>query len=141
MGCDIHIVLERREKGSSEWVGLWASDWMPNGRPLIAQRDYGFFAEVAQVRGEGTGARIFPRNLPKDVSRLAWLMFMRAPTDYHSTSHMTVPEFTAAWFRASDGRSWIRGQQPRPEFAASDLLGVWDDENESDYRVVFWFDN
>ena len=139
MGCDIHIVIERREKGSAEWVGVWSSDCAPEGRPRIARRDYAFFAEVAQVRGEGTQPRIYPRDVPKDVSRLAWLQYMRSPTDHHSASHMTVQEFTDAWFRANSFRP--EGKDgPRKEFAASDLLGIWDDD-DNDFRVVFWFDN
>ncbi len=141
MGCDIHLVLERRPKGTLEWIGTWCSDGLPGGRPKIAQRDYAFFAEVAQVRGEGSEPRIYPRNLPRDVSRLAWLEYMDAPTDYHSASHMTVDEFTSAWFRADEKNSYRNKEKgPRKEFAAYDLLGISDD-GENDWRVVFWFDN
>lgn len=140
MGCDIHIVLERREKGSTEWVGVWCSDDFPGGRPKIAQRDYEFFGEVAKVRCRDSSTGQYPRNLPKDVSRLAWLSYMDAPTDHHSVSHMTVEEFTAAWFRANDKRPVIADRGPRKEFAAHDLLGI-SNHVEHDWRVVFWFDN
>lgn len=137
MGCDIHIVLEQKLP-DSEWVGIWCSDVGPrkDGRALIAQRDYAFFGEVAHVRAETrTGA--YPRNLPRDVSRLAWLRYMRSPTDYHNPSHMTLGEFTDAWFRANPNTQTIRR-----EFAVWDLLGVDIDEgDEAQNRVVFWFDN
>lgn len=136
MGCDIHIVLERKVS-DSEWLGVWSSDVGPrkNGRAPIAMRDYAFFAEIAQVRGSSESG-IYPRNLPVDVSRLAWLQYMRCPTDYHSASHMTVDEFTSAWFRANPD-----SKEMRREHAAYDLLGLWEDEGDPEHRVVFWFDN
>lgn len=133
MGCDIHIVLERREP-DSEWVGIWLSDALPGNRPPIAERDYDFFAEVAAVRGR-TDTSVYPRNLPKDVSRLAWLSYLRAPSDHHSVSHMSVADFVAAWLRAHpDDRS------VRREWAVYDLLRVNGDDDQ-EWRVVFWFDN
>jgi len=134
MGCDIHIILEHCEAGSAEWVGLWSSDRVPCGRLFAARRDYNFFAEVAQVRGSSeTG--VYPRNLPKDVSRLAWLQFMRAPTDHHSASHLSPAEFVAAFLRANPTGAGIR-----PDFALHDLLAI-DSDDDGDHRVVFWFDN
>lgn len=134
MGCDIHIVMERRE--GSEWVGIWSSDVGPrkDGRALIARRDYGFFSRFA-VRGS-TGDVIYPRNIPKDVSRLAWLQYMKAPTDNHSASHASIEEFCDAWMAANSEHPGVR-----PEFAPYDLLGLFGDEDEGEHRVVFWFDN
>lgn len=136
MGCDIHIVVERKLKGSSEWTGIWSSDDGPCRRAHVAQRDYGFFAEVASVRGESSKS-LYPRNLPVDVSRLAWLRYMQSPTDHHSASHMSVQDFVAAWLRANK-----EPKEVRPDFAAYDLLGIDADWPEgAEYRVVFWFDN
>lgn len=144
MGCDIHIVLERRDPGS-EWIGLWCSDTFPGGRPKIAQRDYAFFGEVAQVRCRSETGK-YPRNIPRDVSRLAWMEYMDAPTDHHSASHMTISEFTDAWFRANEKHPAVIADKnlPRREFAAYDLLGLsayGDPDCKSEFRVVFWFDN
>lgn len=138
MGCDIHMVLERRLP-DREWIGLWSSDAFPlgGGRPLVARRDYEFFAEVAGVRGN-TRTSLYPKNLPEDVSRLSWVQYMRSPTDHHSVSHLSADDFVAAYKRANpEGRHGYR-----PEFALYDLLGVDPDWPENaDYRVVFWFDN
>jgi hypothetical protein len=135
VGCDIHIVLERREAGSAEWVGVWLSDALPGGRPMVARRDYDFFNEFG-VRGQIEGrSPIYPRNVPKDVSRLAWLAYMSAPTDHHSVSYATTEEFTAAWLRANRNNDKVR-----PEFASYDLLNV-DTDFDGDHRLVFWFDN
>lgn len=137
MGCDIHMVLERRLP-EREWIGLWSSDEFPGrDRPMIARRDYDFFAEVAGVRGHGSSSS-YPRNLPEDVSRLSWVQYMRAPTDHHSVSHLSAADFVATYKRVNpEGRHGYR-----PEFALYDLLGIdaeWPEGAE--YRVVFWFDN
>ena len=140
MGCDIHMVLEQRLPGH-EWVGLWHSDYIPGvrGRPPIAQRDYGFFVEVAQVRGH-SATGLYPRNLPVDVSRLAWLHYMCAPTDHHTPSYASLTEFLEAYARSTKHFAPGRADY-RPEFAASDLLGIDPEWPEAEYRVVFWFDN
>lgn len=137
MGCDIHIVLERRKAGSGEWVGLWCSDTIPLSRRIsVAQRDYEFFAQVAGVRGSKP-TTVWPRNLPEDVSRLAWTQYMLSPTDYHHPSHLTPAEFAAAWRRANPDNSAIR-----KDFELWDLLHIESGWPEgADYRVVFWFDN
>lgn len=136
MGCDIHLVVERRIQGDPDWIGIYASDNAPGGRPKIAQRNYEFFAEVAGVRGS-SATTTYARNLPRDVSRLAWINFMACPTDYHHPSHLTVTEFIGAWRRANPNDESFREQ-----FCAYDLLGVDSDWPEAaDYRVVFWFDN
>lgn len=135
MGCDIHIVLERHEADTNEWVGIWASDNGPGGRTKIAQRDYAFFARFG-VRGHLERGTIYPRNLPKNVSRLAWLQYMRCPTDHHSASHASVDEFCHAWIEANENDGTVRR-----EFAAYDLLGLFSDEDTPEHRVVFWFDN
>jgi len=134
MGCDIHIVVERRRKPSEPWVGLYTTDEMPGGRPPIARRDYDFFAAVAGVRGNVQSFSNYPRNVPEDISPLAWQQYMRAPTDHHSASHMSAAEF------CSIHRS-VRPDLSREGLEAYDLLGVEQPDNKTEYRVVFWFDN
>lgn len=135
MGCDIHIVLERKLP-NTEWIGLWSSDHRPGNRPLIARRDYAFFAEIASIRGSSR-ARNYPKNVPIDVSRLAWLDYMSAPTDHHSASYMSPKEFVEAWRVVNEKHDEVRiGHE------LYDLLGLWgDNEDGAEYRVVFWFDN
>lgn len=130
MGCDIHLVIERRRKDDKEWIGVFSSDDCPGDRPPIARRDYDFFAAVAGVRGQGPN---YPRNVPEDISDLAWQNYMRCPTDHHSASHMSAAEFCATYLKVNPTKG-------RTEFAAYDLLGVSDEEH-AEYRVVFWFDN
>ncbi len=135
MGCDIHIVMERRLP-SFEWVGLWSSDEPPGGRPKFAQRDYGLFQRFG-VRGHRVGGVIYPRNVPIDVSRLAWLQYMRSPTDHHSASHCTPQEFADAWLAENPDQNIVR-----PDHALYDLFGLDTSYPEdAEYRLVFWFDN
>lgn len=149
MGCDIHYVLERRvkERPWEGWTGLYSSDALPT-RPLAKQRDYAFFGEVASVRGERSPLGFFPRNLPKDVSKLAWDEYMSAPLDHHSVSHLSARDFANAWWRVQK----LGDRKPKNHWGADiteknvveALLGPWDfyEENcKHEYRVVFWFDN
>jgi len=141
MGCDIHIVAERRKKSGGPWIGVYSTDLMPpwpphGGRPRCARRDYDFFAEIAAVRGS-TGTSIHPRNIPEDVSDLAWQQYMTAPTDYHSASYASVKEFCDAWLRANASKC----DGVRPEHIAYDLLGIDTDYRDFEFRLVFWFDN
>lgn len=141
MGCDIHIVLERRKIEGGRWVGVYCTDELPSRRSVIAQRDYAFFAEVANVRGSSSASGFYPKNLPEDVSELAWQQYMRSPTDHHSPSHLSVKDFTDAWLRANPAERIGRKEDVRVDFAAYDLLGVFDTEDRFEHRVVFWFDN
>jgi hypothetical protein len=131
MGCDIHLVVERRRKPTEKWVGIFSSDHSVGVRPKIAQRDYDFFAEVANVRGSGPN---YPRNVPEDISVLAWQGYMSSPTDHHSASHMSASEFCQIYLKVNPDAGLA-------EQAAYDLLGIWGDDGEAEHRVVFWFDN
>ena len=139
MGCDIHIVLERRREGSDRWIGEFTSDnFKCVGKNLEARnRDYGFFHRIAGVRGWGDNDKVdhYPKNLPRDVSDLAWDQYMTRPTDYHTPSHLTAEEFTAAYLAENPNSQTIRN-----DYAAYDLLGI-DPDDKCEYRVVFWFDN
>ena len=126
MGCDIHTVIEENVDG--RWIGVCASDRM-KVRPVYAQRDYSFFGSIANVRGSGSN---YPQNLPRDVSDLAWHLYMRSPTDHHSVSHMSLDKFC-------DIHNAGRPNESRAEYAVEDLTGIYKDEGE--HRIVFWFDN
>ena len=147
MGCDIHIVVERRQSGRSTWVGLYSSDAaysIIRKNMIAARRDYAFFACLAAVRGDAPEGviKMYPRNLPEDMSELSREQFWRAPTDHHSASYATPEEFARQWLAANNARD-DRFQQKdvRPEFAIYDLLGIEADERGDEFRVVFWFDN
>lgn len=128
------MVLERREAGDIDWVGVWFSDRLPV-TPRFLLRDYGLFQKFG-VRGHTESGVIYPRNLPRDVSRLAWISYMRCPTDYHSASHCTIEEFCNAYMEANPNDKDVR-----PEHAAYDIFRLWVEGEDEEYRLVFWFDN
>ncbi|GJM01925.1 MAG: hypothetical protein DHS20C08_04260 [Rhodomicrobium sp.] len=138
MGCDIHIVLEKKVH-ETEWLGLYCTDDLPSRRPVFAQRNYDFFAALANVRGRGDN---YPRGLPSDISRLAWLKFSECPTDNHSSSNMALSEFIEIW------KTSIFEKEPfysdelgiRANYIEYDLFQLHA-EPDDQYRVVFWFDN
>ncbi len=138
MGCDIHIVLERRELPCGDWIGLYSSDvYQIVGKNLrVKNRDYSFFAEIAGVRGSPGPEGYYAKNLPKDVSALAWHEYMKAPADHHSASHCSADVFCGCWLRMHPNNPGIR-----TEYALEELLGIYPDEGDFEYRVVFWFDN
>lgn len=127
MGCDIHTVIEENVDG--HWIGVVASD-RTAGRPIYAQRDYDFFAYIANVRGNGPN---YPQNLPRDVSSLAWHLYMLAPTDYHNPSFMDLDAFCNAHHKVNPTMS-------REDYATYDLTNI-SPEEDGEFRVVFWFDN
>lgn len=135
MGCDIHCVIERKREQDAGWTGIICSD-LGRPRPLFARRDYSFFAAIASVRGSSKHNN-YPRNLPEDVSVLAWQEYMSAPTDHHSASHMPLDTFCELWLACNPNYKEVR-----QEFFLHDLTGLWtDDDKPTEYRVVFWFDN
>lgn len=128
MGCDIHTVIEL-QRADGLWIGVAASDCMQR-RPKYAERDYSFFGQVANVRESGPH---YPKNLPYDVSALAWHLYMRAPTDHHSASYMPLEQFCSI-------HNEQRPRDSRKEYAVEDLTGIYSEAGEA-YRIVFWFDN
>lgn len=142
MGCDIHIVVERKI-ADGEWIGIWCSHTSPNiGYNRPNRRNYQFFAEVAGVRGRPEkNKKSRPRFIPKDISALAWEELMACPTDYHSHSHMSLKEFCEHWVTANPEKEGY-GSEIRKDHVEYDLFGIdYDWPENAQYRVVFWFDN
>lgn len=156
MGCDIHMVVERKWEG--RWVGLHAVPYMRTyerdnaSAPLsvsfhgwdIKNRNYGFFAKLAGVRGEGPE----PKGVPDDASDLTLMEIDSWGQDGHSHSWCMVQEFYDL-FRESN--EWLVVDtlvEGSARISIDDLLGVsYSDLAEEEkgvadnYRVVFWFDN
>lgn len=141
MGCDIHIVVEGKKKGKDRWIGIYCTDFLKFKAVPISERNYEFFAEIASVRGTSK-SRKYPQNLPEDISDLAWAQYMTAPTDYHSASYMSLDSMVVCWLLANPNRKTACGIEVRDEFAVFDLFGNFSpDEDWSEFRAVFWFDN
>lgn len=167
MGCDIHMVLER--KFGDEWVGMHnynAPDYKAlhinnliddGGEPpkrawisyKIMQRDYQLFGELAGVR-KASSLGNEPRGLPQDASQLTTVMADEWGMDGHSHSHLSLPEFIAAYAASTGQTPTLVEHRLNPTKETSTwfhdiaTLITGDDifdENYNDYRICFWFDN
>ncbi|MEI2419293.1 hypothetical protein V6O07_03395, partial [Arthrospira platensis SPKY2] len=126
MGCDIHLVVEQRYK--DQWVGVRTDRSIPvaetglfNGAalpPLIGDRNYGFFAALAGVRGKGPE----PVGFPTDASLSAQMMYYPYEGDAHSASWLPLKDFAARWLLATTGAG---------ELAAKRLT------NDADYAETY----
>jgi hypothetical protein len=148
MGCDIHFVIEK--KFDNKWIGVYAKSETPDAMPekeygvtpgdwvhqyrrrmVFCNRNYGFFALLAGVRGGADDA--VPLGVPEDMSELASVMVEQEGSDGHSHSHLPYRDFcerfalaTALAFTDEGSHSWVSG---------------CDGDDIDSYRVVFWFDN
>lgn len=141
MGCDIHIVLERRIDGA--WIGLHDFPYF-TGRstdpedaqywpgPEATQRCYERFSRLAGVRRPGPA----PRGIPDDASQLARLRLSEWKGDAHSVSWMSLEEALPIFIETAD----FREDSIEAKFPASFIFGEAADEIGK-HRIIFWFDN
>lgn len=149
MGCDIHLVLEKREKTLGRWIGI--NTFLGHSPPSHARyvnsasysyscaisRNYERFARLAGVRGEGPPAR----GVPFDASETARFLILEFGSDGHNHSFITVAE-AAAIFAATEG--WRDFEGPdcyARKYPESFFFGVDSEDCLENYRLVFWFDN
>ncbi len=149
MGCDIHLVLEK--KHGKKWVGIdtFAGHQQPKwmvakgmsgySSPIARERNYERFAALANVRGPGPK----PRGLPKDASDTTKLMVERWGGDGHSHSWLPLAEAANIFDKTNgpqDSDDDFVSKYPTSHFFGVDV-SEGSNEKISDYRVVFWFDN
>lgn len=155
MGCDIHIVLERKDKDRDCWVGarsykyfaktLLAENYEGHYAGfIIKQRNYAFFNDLCGVRGDGSKFGYTPKGLPEDASSMT-LFELGDDTDLHSHSWVTMQELhpvMAKHFGAALVKRRLTDQH------APDVLRTYVDDDIGDahapledWRLVFAFDN
>ena len=167
MGCDIHIVLESRDPNRDTWVGVRLYDLQEavlfcqldlghKPREYISyrlkERDYEFFAELANVRGDAVHRveSAEERGLPGDASSLALLKFTDA--DLHSRSWINMrellPLIAVCKMGLADASVTVAAITAKLLNEDIDLtpLTDWVDaditlEDIDDWRLVFAFDN
>ena len=153
MGCDIHYVIEVKDKdmGSDEWVGVYGSGnpfnlpYDPkNPYPFdtLGFRDYDFFGAIAGVRRAGPPAK----GLPDDMSSMAKMYSNMWEDDAHSHSYLPLKDFihlkikTNPILTAEAVKMKFKGEDPVNWML--DHYGEWVSHVGIDnFRVVFWFDN
>ncbi len=145
MGCDIHLVVERRD--GDRWVavhttnathGIDRDGELAWSCPAAVRRNYRRFAALAGVRGDGPE----PRGIPHDASDYARMEIRRWGRDGHSHSWLPLAEAlpifveTERWPDAGHGVEYARRY---PAYFFFDVNEV--DPDLGDHRIVFWFDN
>jgi hypothetical protein len=166
MGCDIHIVLERKDKDNDRWVGLRQLSYidvgpldlsgavMPNEARYIcwkiARRDYAFFYRLAGVRGYDEPVPMQPlseRGLPDDMSHLSSFV-LGSDSDLHSHSWVDMRELIPILLHIKEDAAVPDLVATKLEDSEPDIsvLHRWvsDDieiEHIDDWRLVFAFDN
>ena len=140
MGCDIHMVVEQRHADGWALVRTFDSITDRNGEwsmPVARDRNYGRFARLAGVRGDGPD----PLGLPADISRSARQLYDAWGSDAHSVSWMPL-DMAADLFLDTEypGRveEWSEHLTKYPMYT---YFGVEEEYYEDNYRLVFWFDN
>lgn len=136
MGCDIHVVLERR--WNNRWVGVNKFEYSKPDRyrAYTRERNYQRFTALANVRGHGG---LDPRGLPKDISDLTAMEVDGWSGDGHSHSWVTLDDALKIWLDTEFTERFDKEMLKRiTDFPKYYYFGVEDDEA---YRIVFWFDN
>lgn len=160
MGCDIHMVLER--KTVREWVGVqtyptvtkhshslsvaipnldldWAeSSWY--AFPRVTSRNYELFASLAGVRGDGPE----PKGEPDDISLLGRLTLDRWGFDAHSVTYYTLRECGVHFlnhYAPGDVLSEYRHKVLGSLFTVPEEEVDFNDEWLDNYRLIIFFDN
>lgn len=161
MGCDIHIVLERKDTDTDEWVGV--RDYTSFSSKLLdgvksefgwfsyklRHRDYSFFNDLCGVRGSGSSFGFEPRGLPDNASSLSLMCLSEDDPDLHSHSWLDMKQLSGplAANKAPEGDvpALVVERMGNAGYNLK-LLREWvDDEidatNIDEWRLVFAFDN
>lgn len=161
MGCDIHIVLERKNTGTGEWVGVRSysgfsakllQDVTANFSWVsyrLKERHYAFFNDLCGVRGDGSRFGYTPRGLPENASSLSRLWLSEDDPDLHSHSWLNMKELSgplvACKVTEAEQPELIAERMGNAGYNLS-VLNEWvdddiTDENIDEWRLVFAFDN
>jgi hypothetical protein len=160
MGCDIHIVLERKDKKRDRWVGVrsyryFKASLLANIKTesvmglagfVIKQRHYDFFNDLCGVRGDGSEFGYQSKGLPDDASDLTLMELSEDNPDLHSHSWLSMAELRPVMEKHYGPQiiaSRLKGERVR-----QDVLRMFVDDEigedytpEEDWRLMFAFDN
>lgn len=147
MGCDIHIMVERKEYGGNSWIN--------SGDPQLG-RNYALFYTLAGVRGGVMYNISSPRGIPghpnwdrtdplsetfgdyKEEPCFEFQYYFDAyGTDAHSTSYFTLKELEVEWDNIDDDA------KPSFERLLDYMRQVkkYHKLKKSQVRIVFFFDS
>lgn len=165
MGCDIHMVAERKVNG--EWATVQNFS-LVSDKGLVDKfgrhgqtfyraelRNYEYFGALTKgtVRGreDPDGLGCFPRGFPDDASILANAMWQDWGLDAHSPSWMYADEYAQIYMK------YIMDEEETTKYVTDRMnhgvsvwrqifeehlnIGVHEGAVPEDFRVIFWFDN
>jgi hypothetical protein len=167
VGCDIHLVLEKRDpnRRHRRWVGI--RDYRIFHASLLEQRqttesviphvyacfhlsrrNYTYFNDLCGVRGDGSTFGYQERGLPQDASDLTQLV-LGDDNDLHSHSWLTMgelePVLNKHWPELTSQSVAAALEGRRAPNLIETLVDnhIGDDEynDRKLYRLVFAFDN
>lgn len=156
VGCDIHMVLERKS-GPAKWIGIERFNSFPTIAVqrfgeiaehlkrlnwmgwTITSRNYHLFATLAGVRSDELNRPAVPRGIPEDVSELAQAEIEAYEADGHSHSWGLLSEI---------GGHFLAHYCPEMILDADRANTIHrlfntncEDEPLEHFRLVYWFDN
>lgn len=162
MGCDIHGWIERRVGGKwtahqpiagSSYEYFRAVDGIEDeketvyGKRLpVDDRDYRFFAAIANVRNHKGVTSVPQHGFPSDASPECRKDYESWGSDAHSPSYLPLEEAARLWWETQ--KEWAKITLNVVHFAQT----AWDIQfpcakpfgvpvPDGEYRFVFWFDN
>jgi hypothetical protein len=112
MGCDIHMILER--KWRDKWVGIHEVD------SAARERNYDLFGRLAGVR-RGDEDSPDPRGVPDDASDLSKMEIEGWGHGAHSHSWATLDEFLTAYIKTAPDSQRAKWVADRLESGSNDL--------------------
>lgn len=144
MGCDIHVVIEK--KFGDKWIGMELcrsiNVYRGSDREYIwhrgRSRNYELFAKLAGVRGDGPE----PKGLPEDASELALAVLPPDDSDLHSHSWCPMHEYIEHLLATEDEPAKVlltESVQLKDPYGY--YFWMYAPEEGEEYRVVFAFDN
>lgn len=138
MGCDIHMHVEVKLKGSDEWQHL--------NNPYVG-RYYNLFALMAGVRNDGSITPLAePRGLPSDMSAVTKWDAENWEDDMHSASWLDRKEIgkLQKWWEKQEDKHkeclWFETEIMGNYLACDSYTGKLP-RGVEDVRLVFWFDS
>lgn len=166
MGCDIHVMIERKIKSehvNEQWATVATLNVIhPDGFHdagfkntlwyTVEGRNYAFFGDLTDgaVRSESDGFVHPLRGLPKDVSPLIMAEADWWGIDAHSHSWLYADEFLPVYLKhctsdqiiAEYTEDRLNGEPVWVEMMTKFFnVSVPDESKPSDFRFVFWFDS
>lgn len=169
MGCDIHMVLERKVKSENvpeQWAtvnsfNVLHDDGLTGGKLTndyacyqVESRNYEFFGALTGGAVRGSADEDFDlslRGFPEDASPIAQAMIDEWGMDAHSSSWLYADEFVPLYMKyvmsSDEVAKYVADRIEHNNTPWENILerhfnvGVPEGADPSMYRFVFWFDN